>query len=50
MAYKFVGLRLLNLIQNPGRFSGGTWQTYSKIHIEMQRAKNMQDIFEEDLL
>lgn len=48
MIYKFTDLRFFNLIQNPIRFSGGTSEAYSKIHIEMQRAKNIQDAFEEE--
>lgn len=48
MIYKFIDLRFLNLIQNPIRFSGGTSEAYSKIHIETQRAKNIQDFFEEE--
>ena len=48
MIYKFIDLRFLNLIQNPIRFSGGTSEAYSKIYIETQRAKNIQDFFEEE--
>ena len=50
MIYKCLGLRCLDLLQNPSRFSGRTWQAFSQIHLEMQRAKDMQDTLEEDLL
>lgn len=49
MIYTFLGLRYLDLLQNPSRFSDRTWQAFSKIHLEMQRAKDMQDTLAEDL-
>lgn len=43
-----MDLRFLNFIQNPIRFSVRTWEAYSKIRREMQRAKNIQDTLEEE--